>query len=522
MKIIKITVLVLVFALAAFLRFYKLDKIPPSLNWDEIAAGYNAYTIANWGADEYGNKFPVVFKSFGDDKHPVHIYLTAMVVKIFGLSDYATRASSALVGTLTVVAFYFLAKKLFKSEMAGIFAAIFLAVSPYHLQFSRGLWEANFALFFFILGLTLFYYGVEEKKWLVPVAFVSFGLSFFSYHSAKIVVPPTVLFLCLVHFKKLIKYKWSLAVGIIVVLLFGFLVVKDPRILGLARVNQTRFSQKAVNEYGGVWQTYLHNYKSYFTYSYLFQKGDQNPRASVKVVGEFYKLDLILVSLGLLIAVLKMKWKTLFLLTLWLAIAPVPGAVSSLEPTAIRGIFMLGPVLLLSAFGAASLVSLLPKKILKVIGVIGILSFFGVEAGHYLKYYYVDYARAEGIEWQYGLKQVVEYLRDSPKYNRVYMDNIRQQPYIFFLYYLKTPLPELLATVKYETSQAYTYNTVFSYNKFQFGGWDIINSYPNLGVIYVVTPSYFSGLRYATGFEVKKLIKYPNGNDAFYIVDKKE
>ena len=70
--------------LSIFLRFWKLDQIPASLNWVEVAAGYNAYTIANWGADEYGNKFPLVFKSFADDKHPVHIYLTAIVVKLFG------------------------------------------------------------------------------------------------------------------------------------------------------------------------------------------------------------------------------------------------------------------------------------------------------------------------------------------------------------------------------------------------------------------------------------------------------
>ena len=81
-------ILGLIIILAGFLRFYKLDQIPASLNWDEIAAGYNAYTIANWGADEYGNRFPIVFTSFGDDKHPVHIYLTAIVVKIFGLSDF--------------------------------------------------------------------------------------------------------------------------------------------------------------------------------------------------------------------------------------------------------------------------------------------------------------------------------------------------------------------------------------------------------------------------------------------------
>jgi len=100
MKKAGLYILAVILIAAAVVRFIKLDQVPPSLNWDEVAAGYNAYTIANWGADEYGNKFPIVFKSFGDDKHPVHIYLTALIVKVFGLSDFSARAGSAATFTI--------------------------------------------------------------------------------------------------------------------------------------------------------------------------------------------------------------------------------------------------------------------------------------------------------------------------------------------------------------------------------------------------------------------------------------
>lgn len=179
MKQIKIVALTFIIVFAAILRFYKLDQVPPSLNWDEVAAGYNAYTIWHWGADEYGNRFPITFRSFADDKHPVHIYLTAPFVGIFGLNDFATRASSAFVGVLSVIAIYFLARKFFKSETAGIFSALFLAVSPFHLQFSRGLWETNFALFFFLLALVFFIMELKRKTGCFPpplclLALVSF------------------------------------------------------------------------------------------------------------------------------------------------------------------------------------------------------------------------------------------------------------------------------------------------------------------------------------------------------------
>lgn len=519
MKNIKSVILVLVIILGGLLRFYKLDQVPPALNWDEIAAGYNAYTIANWGADEYGNKFPIVFKSFGDDKHPVHIYLTALVVKIFGLSDYSTRAGSAIVGTLSILAIYFLAKKLLKDEIAGIFSALFLAVSPYHLQFSRGLWETNFALAFFLFGLALFYWGIEKKGWMIPLSFASFGLSFFSYHSAKTVVPPVVFLLCAIHFKSLIKNKKLLIISILVTLFFLSLVIKEPRILGFARIKQTGISQETAKQYGGKLATYVYNYKGYFSYTYLFKNGDQGPRASIKTVGEFYKIDLILVIVGLISILWAKKWKVFFILVAWLALSPIPGALSATEPSAIRGMFMIGPVILLSAYGAASLISFLNNKTAKVVGILLIVLLLGMEARNYLKYYYASYAQKEAIEWQYGMKQIVMYLKGHSDYFRVYMDKIRQQPYIFFLYYFKTPLPELLKTVKYDESESKSFNTVVSFDKYRFGNWDIIDSRPDPGIIYIMTPSYHTGLRYGSQFDVKKLIKYPNGNDAFYIVE---
>ena len=518
MKRIYLIILAMILVLGAVLRFYKLDQIPPSLNWDEIAAGYNAYTIANWGADEYGNKFPIVFKNFGDDKHPVHIYLTAIVVKIFGLSDFSTRASSATVGVLSIFALFLLARQLLKSDLAGLFAALFLAVSPYAIQFSRGLWEANFALFFFLAGLTAFYMGREKKNWLIPLSYGFFGLSFFSYHSAKIVVPPVVFSLCIIHFRELIANKKILLWSIVIVLLFTGLVVRDPRILGFARMDQNKFSEEVTNPYGGKLGTVIQNYKKYFTYSYLFQNGDQSPRASVKVIGEFYKVDLFLLVIGIIALIRRKRWEALVLIASWLALSPLPGAASSMNPSAPRGIFMIGPIILFSASGADFLISLFKKNWVKVIITVLLIIVLSKEVNTYLNYYFTEYSKKDAIEWQYGMKQAVDYVRRNPDYVKVYMDKIRQQPYIFFLYYLKTPLPELLKTVKYDESESKSYNTVFSFDKYQFGGWNIINSYPNYKILYIITPSYYGGLRFVNQFDVNELIKYPDGSDAFYVV----
>jgi hypothetical protein len=118
------------------------------------------------------------------------------------------------------------------------------------------------------------------------------------------------------------------------------------------------------------------------------------------------------------------------------------------------------------------------------------------------------------------MKQIVEYVASHPEYDEVYMTPERQQPYIFYLFYLETPLPSYLKTVKYNETQSRPANTVAEYSKFHFI-WDQIDSQPIPHVLYVVTPSIYTGLRYKPLFETVYAVKYPNGSDAFFLVTAK-
>ena len=139
--------LLLVLLLAAGLGFFRINQVPPALNWDETAIGWNAKTIWEMHIDEYGTRFPISFKSFGDYKAPLYIYLTAPVVGIFGSSEITVRLVSVLAGIVSVGLIYWL---------AGPAAAILLAISPWHLLLSRPALEANLALMWILAGIYLF------------------------------------------------------------------------------------------------------------------------------------------------------------------------------------------------------------------------------------------------------------------------------------------------------------------------------------------------------------------------------
>src|SRR5258706_2331299 len=148
MKIQNIFLLLFVVLIAAFLRFYQLGINPPSLTWDEAAWGYNAYSLGIDGKDEFGRFLPLNYiESFGDFKPPMYAYLTVLPVKIFGLTEFATRFPSALAGSLTVLLAYFLVLELFSSSkhknLYALISSAILAVSPWHIMLSRAAFEAN-------------------------------------------------------------------------------------------------------------------------------------------------------------------------------------------------------------------------------------------------------------------------------------------------------------------------------------------------------------------------------------------
>ena len=58
--------LALLLILAGFFRFYQLGNLPPGTHCDEVSVGYNAFSIYQAGIDEWGNRYPLTFKAFGE------------------------------------------------------------------------------------------------------------------------------------------------------------------------------------------------------------------------------------------------------------------------------------------------------------------------------------------------------------------------------------------------------------------------------------------------------------------------
>ena len=108
---------------------------PPSLNWDEVSHGYNAYSILETGKDEWGVRLPLIFKAYGDFKLPVYIYITAISEFLLGLNVLAVRLPSILAGITSIIFTFKLVKLLFKNNFLALLSAFLVTIEPWSLFF---------------------------------------------------------------------------------------------------------------------------------------------------------------------------------------------------------------------------------------------------------------------------------------------------------------------------------------------------------------------------------------------------
>ena len=152
---------ILIVLIAIYLRFYKLAQVPAGMTWDEAAIGYNGFAVVTAHRDEWLNFMPISFQSFGDYKAPLVIYLSGLFTHFLGLNLMGVRLPFALAGVATVGGMFCLYNQLAKLtgvsakeyRLYSLLLGLFMALSPWHVHYSRVGFESGIALMFLISGL---------------------------------------------------------------------------------------------------------------------------------------------------------------------------------------------------------------------------------------------------------------------------------------------------------------------------------------------------------------------------------
>jgi len=485
----KYWLLILALILGTVLRLYQLGSLPNALTWDEAALGYNAYSIIKTGRDEFGKFLPIIFKSFGDFKPGLYVYLAIPPIAVLGLTEFAVRLPSALAGILAIYGIFLLTNELFLSSSRtksltlrtnnpapitknlpiGSFSALFLALMPWHIHFSRGAWETNVfttLLLFSLFFLVKFIHSGKNLNLSIALAV----LTFITYQAAKLLTPLILLLPVIIfwqefirEFKKYLTVKSNkafLAFYIAFFISFFITTVSGDAAHRLKRLSifgyRPEIGQAGLNLFHNQPQLTTRliasRYLKHLSPGVLFYEGTGIvEKGHVPGMGMLLPFDFIWVILGIFFLIKFSSLKNALLIAGLLLLSPLPGSLTLSEYSTVRALFLTIPLAILCGQGAYLAITRF-KTLSLVAGALSIVFFF-----YFVDILFVHSKYIYAKEFQYGYKEAMQFINQYPS-NKVVMTDVLGQPYIFYFFYSRF--------------DPATYQKI---NEFQSGGYDVGN-----------------------------------------------
>ena len=543
--------LLLIVILAFFLRFYQVTEIPPSLNWDEVSIGYNAYSVLKTGRDEWGQFLPLHFKSYGEYKLPAQVYLSIPAIALFGLNEIGVRMTPVIYGTLTVLVIFLLARALFQSNFVGLVSSFLLAISPWHIHLTRASFESSLATFFVTLGMWLLVKGFRDQKWFI-ISMIPFALSVFTYNAARIFTPLFLLVIFFIYRKNLIRFRKFIIAAVVV---FAILILPltpfllsgersaryklvsitdDPGLI--PRINENRgrsnlpqpLPRLIHNKLTYITFYFSKNYISHFTPQFLFISGAPHKQHHVQNMGQLYYFQAPFLILGFFM-LYYLKHRFRWLLTSWLLLSFIPvSATGDSIPHALRTFIAVPFYHLVSGFGVYQSYLWLKKEAnFWQSAAISLAAFILVviQFSSYINNYYQIYPKEYSRDWQYGYKQVVDYIsKHKDKYNLIVFTRHYGEPHMFTLFFLNYDPYKYQNDPNLVRFETYDWVRVLRFNNFYFPDLgdlgtkfeDIVKANPGKKMLFIGKPGDFP-----EDNEKLLAVDFLNGQRAFELVEAK-
>jgi 4-amino-4-deoxy-L-arabinose transferase-like glycosyltransferase len=337
------------------LRVFHNQISPPGLYVDEASIGYNAYSLVKTGRDEHNVAWPVLFQAFGDQKNPVFIYSLAPLLAVADLEVATVRLTAALWGVIGIGAVGWLAWELTGNRFISWLAAAVLTVTPWHVHYSRVGFEAISFATLWTIALACFWHW-RKKPSLVRagLAGASFGLTFYSYTTARFWVPVTLALLGIGYFPWLLR-QWRHTLVACLVFLFCLI----PALLWAREYPTsftTRFETIAIwNDHPTVLEAvdrFWLNFWGHWSPAFLFGSGDRNIRHSSQFHSELlYSWGIFLVvGIPLLVRLARenLPWRLIGFLILTF---PLAASLTRTNPIATRTIQVVPLLAIVIALG---------------------------------------------------------------------------------------------------------------------------------------------------------------------------
>lgn len=473
---------------ALFTRLYQLGSIPTAIYWDEAAILADARSISETGKDIHSNSwFQAIYPSYGDYKLPILIWLAAISVSLFGVSEWALRLVGVLAGMSTILVTVLLIRELAKSiypkrylnesfvRILTVATVLVVGTSFWSIHFSRVAFEGHIGQV--SVGLSaLLALEARRNKWLYLAAALVGVVAVYTYYSIRFVWPVVFLatvalpYLNLINFQNfpctLVKVRNKtraaflrtlmvvLAMGLFFILLLPMIrsphyaasqqfrlsaasiLQREPQILeanklrelsGNTILDRVFFHRDLLTA-----KLLLTHYSKHLSFEYLFVSGDENLRHGTHAHGLFALILVIPFLLGLYILA-RDRLSVLLFLLLWWLVSLLPASVPFDVPHALRSLNALIPISLIISFGMVPLFT--PRTFLRKIFSVVLLLIFCIQFGQFWQYYITIYPSQSSHAWQGGYRELAQkVIEQKNEYLEVWVAVPDNRAFLWFLY----------------------------------------------------------------------------------------
>lgn len=274
----------ILFLFGLCLRIYMATVDPMLHEWDEK---YHALVAKNMILNPFKpmlythQSFPTDIYNWTNNhiwlhKQPLFLWQMAASMKLLGVSEFAMRAPSVIMGTLMPLFLYRMAKLLFASRLAGCFAALLMATNNYSLNLISGRegMDHNDIAFCFYVTASFWAYSefLNEKtlKWVIITGIFAGCAVLNKWLSGIIVFAPWgIIALTEAVRNRTLKPLYSISISVLVCLIIFlpwqiYILTRFPDIANHEYSYNTKHIWESLEGHSGDIWYYLNFFPDYF------------------------------------------------------------------------------------------------------------------------------------------------------------------------------------------------------------------------------------------------------------------
>ncbi len=289
---------------------------PPGFYIDEAAASYNAYTVSQSGAGDFGHILPVYFPIFPlappldylGYADPVQIYVLAAINLVFGHSAAVSRGLSAAAMFLLAIVLGYIGLKDSGSIRVGLFVWLMALLTPWFFETGRLAFGA--ALYPLVAGLFLAAtHRANARGWTWPTmaaVAAALALTTYTYSIGRLLGPLFAfgLVFMIANLKTAVRIflTWVLyALSLIPILVFHY---GNPNAL-TGRFNMSVGYISPEKSYGQILSEFSQHFLANVDPYRLFVVGDLNWRHHIPDTPPLLAITVVLAIIGIGVVALK-------------------------------------------------------------------------------------------------------------------------------------------------------------------------------------------------------------------------